>query len=609
MVSTRYRARDHLMMERRVFIAIVLSFLVLYGYQAFFAPAPPPPAKSAASTAQTPARAGSGTPGTPKAPASPQTVPPATPPATPQPQALVTDAAEREIAVDTANVQAVFTNRGGRLVHWRLKNYRDGNGQPVDLVPSGLPATEQLPFSLRVDQSDFTPRLNDSLYRVSGDANGHVDATHAAASVSFEYQDAAGLHVRKDFRFDPANYVVALSVSATDGGRTINPSIVWGPGPGDLVASPANPSFFNRGAAVPPPELILYRAGKVERVAITKISEQPIQEGEFRFAGVDDHYFMIAAVNPGQARVETRALVVPGPSDTRRQLISHAVRFPQPPMNARFFIGPKEFDVLQSIDGQLFGNEAIFRRAVNFGMFQWLAVPLLGALKWIHAIIGNWGWSIVVLTVLINLAMFPLRHKSVVSMRRMQEIQPQIKAIQDRYANLKVTDPAKQKMNTEVMNLYREKGVNPASGCVPMLLMMPVLFAFYSMLGFAIELRGAQFGWWIKDLSQPDPFFIIPLLVIISQIAMQRMTPNTSMDPTQQRMMTFMMPVMFGFIFMTSAAGTALYWLVSNIWAVGQQYFTNWMIGPPTVPAPRPAAERRLKSAGGGRTAGAEKHS
>jgi YidC/Oxa1 family membrane protein insertase len=271
-------------------------------------------------------------------------------------------------------------------------------------------------------------------------------------------------------------------------------------------------------------------------------------------------------------------------------------------MNVKFYVGPKQFDVLRSIDTELV-------RAVNFGFFAWLVVPLLGGLKWLHGILGNWGWSIVLLTVLINLAMFPLRHKSVVSMRRMQELQPQLKAIQDRYANLKVTDPAKQKMNTEVMGLYKEKGVNPASGCVPMLLMMPVLIAFYALLGQAIELRGAQFGFWIKDLSQPDPFYVIPLLVIVTQIALQRMTPNTSMDPTQQKMMTFMMPVMFGFIFMTSAAGTALYWLVSNLWAVGQQYFTNWMIGPPTIPAPRPAAERRLKNAGGGRTAGAEKHS
>ena len=592
-------------MERRVFLAIVLSFLVLYFYQTYFVPPPPP--KPAASAPQAPASATAS--GAAKGPASTEAAATTAPAAGPRPQALVTEPSERQVTVDTATVQAVLTNRGGRLVHWRLKQYRDASGQPVDLVPAGLPATEQLPFSLRLDQSDLTPRLNDSLYRVTGDASGHVDATRAAATVSFEYQDASGLRVRKDFTFDPASYIVALSVNAADGDRPINPSVVWGPGPGDLLPSPANPSFFNRGSVVPPPELILYRADKVERIGITTINAQRIQEGTFRFAGVDDHYFLIAALNPGQARIESRALVVPGPSDTRRQLISHAIRFPQPPMNARFFVGPKEFDLLRTIDGQLYGNEAIFRRAVNFGMFQWLVVPLLGALKWLHGIVGNWGWSIVLLTVLINVAMFPLRHKSVVSMRRMQEIQPQIKAIQDRYANLKVTDPARQKMNTEVMNLYREKGVNPASGCVPMLLMMPVLFAFYQMLGQSIELRGAQFGWWIKDLSQPDPFFVIPLLVIVSQIAMQRMTPNTSMDPTQQKMMTFMMPVMFGFIFMTSAAGTALYWLVSNMWAVGQQYFTNWLIGPPTTPAPRPAAERRLKNAGGGRTAGAEKQS
>jgi len=340
--------------------------------------------------------------------------------------------------------------------------------------------------------------------------------------------------------------------------------------------------------------------GKVERIAINRISEQPIQEGQFRFVGVDDHYFMIAVVNPGQTRLESRALVVPGPSDTRRQLISHAVRFPQSPMNVRFFVGPKQFDLLRSIDSELV-------RAVNYGMFGWLAVPLLGALKWLHGIVGNWGWSIVLLTVLINLAMFPLRHKSVVSMRKMQELQPQLKAIQDRYANLKVTDPARQKMNTEVMNLYREKGVNPASGCIPMLLMMPVLFAFYQLLAQSIELRGAAFGWWIKDLSQPDPFFIIPILVSLTMFWQQKMTPATG-DPTQRQMMMFM-PIIFGFIFLTTAAGTALYWFVSNVWAIAQQYFTNWLIGPPVVHTARPAAERRLKNAGTGRTAGAEKHS
>jgi len=585
-------------MERRVFIAIILSFLVLYAYQSLFVRPTPP------STAAKPAAAGAAQ--TP-APTPAESVPApsngqpaqAVPPATPEPQALVSEPSEREITVDTATVQAVLTNRGGRLVHWRLKEYRDRQGHPVDLVPGGLPPTEQLPFALRVDEEPAGTRLNNAIYRVSGDSGGHVDGTRTPATVSFEYQDAAGVHVRKDFRFDPRNYIVAFSASATNGDRSMNPTVVWGPGLGDVAPATTGGGFFNRSSVIPP-QAILHRAGKVERVAIAKISEQPVQDGQFRFAGVEDLYFMAAVVNPGQARVEFRPVVVPGPANTQRQLISQAVRFPQPPMNARFFVGPKQFDLLKSIDPELV-------RAVNFGMFGWLAVPLLGALKWIHGYVGNYGWSIILLTVLINIVIFPLRHKSVVSMRRMQALQPQLKAIQDRYANLKVTDPARQKMNTEVMNLYREKGVNPASGCIPILLTLPVLFAFYALLGQAIELRGAEFGWWVKDLSQPDPFYVFPILVVVTMVWQQKLTP-AAMDPTQQKMMMFM-PVMFGFIFLTTAAGTVLYWFVSNLWAIGQQYFTTWLIGPPVVPTVRPAAEKRLKNAGAGRTAGAEKHS
>ncbi|MGH8189653.1 MAG: membrane protein insertase YidC, partial [Steroidobacteraceae bacterium] len=174
--------------------------------------------------------------------------------------------------------------------------------------------------------------------------------------------------------------------------------------------------------------------------------------------------------------------------------------------------------------------------------------------------------------------------------------------IQDRYADMKVTDPARQKMNTEVMNLYREKGVNPASGCVPMLLTLPVLFAFYSFLSVAIELRGAQFGLWIRDLSQPDPYYVTPILMAATMFWQQRITP-TSADPAQQRIM-LIMPIMFSVMFLSAPSGLVLYWFVSNLWAIGQQYFTNWLLGP--MPA-RPATERRLKSAGSGKTAGARK--
>src|SRR5438874_5630422 len=201
------------------------------------------------------------------------------------------------------------------------------------------------------------------------------------------------------------------------------------------------------------------------------------------------------------------------------------------------------------------------------------------------------------------MVMFPLRHKSVVSMRKMQEVQPEVKAIQDRYAKLKMSDPARSKMNVELMNLYRERGVNPASGCVPMLLTLPVLFAFYAMLSVAIELRGAPFIGWIHDLSAHDPLFITPVLMGVTMMIQQRMTPSTA-DPVQQKMM-MVMPVVMTTMFLWAASGLVIYWTVSNIWGIGQQMITNRIIGPAPVRTLRPPAERQVKNAkpvGGGKT-------
>jgi YidC/Oxa1 family membrane protein insertase len=197
----------------------------------------------------------------------------------------------------------------------------------------------------------------------------------------------------------------------------------------------------------------------------------------------------------------------------------------------------------------------------------------------VQGFVGNWGWSIVVLTILINLAMFPLRHKSVVSMRKMQEIQPQMKAIQERYKKYKVTDPERQKMNTEVMELYKAKGVNPASGCVPMLLTLPFLIAFYSMLQMAIEIRGANFMGWITNLSAPDPYFILPIAMGAVQFWQTKLQPAGG-DPTQQKIMMFM-PLMFAVMSFSFPSGLVLYWLVSTLFTIVQQYFTNYLIGAP----------------------------
>jgi YidC/Oxa1 family membrane protein insertase len=577
-------------MERRVFLAILLSFIVFYGYQTLFVPPPPPPAQGAPAAVTPPQAQGSGS--TAAGAALPAA---STPVGASDPAPVTAESVEREIVVDTMTVQAVFSNRGGRLLHWRLKEYRDSTGAPLDLVPSGIPDGQPRPFSLRVPDDSVTRRLNGGLYRAAGDAGGRVDATSGPATLTFEYADAGGLTVRKDFRFDPATYIVTFTAAVTAAGQTLNPTVLWGPGLGDAGASSGGGSFFT-GNYVQPPQALFHRGGEVERLDQTLLASAPAHEGDFRFAGVDDHYFLAAVINPGYARVELSPLAVAGDNDTQRQFLTHSIRRREPPRDLRFFIGPKQVDVLRSVDPELV-------RAINYGMFDFMVVPLLSSLKWLHQYFGNYGVAIIILTILINLAMFPLRHKSVVSMRKGQEVQPQVKAIQERYAHLKMTDPARQKMQTEIMAVYREKGFNPAAGCVPMLLTMPVLLAFYSLLSMSIELRGQPLGGWIQDLSAADPYYVIPALMGVTMFWQQKITPTTA-DPAQQRVM-MIMPVMFTGMMLFSPSGVVLYWFVSNLWAIGQQYFTNWLIGPPVIG--RPPAERKVKNAGRGKTAAAEK--
>ena len=375
-------------------------------------------------------------------------------------------------------------------------------------------------------------------------------------------------------------------------GKSVNPTVAWGPALGTGVVSSGM-------TYAPSSQPIYYRDRDVSRVGFSSISEQPTVDGTVPFGGVDDHYFLSAALPKTQpVRLEYQPVpVTPPGSDSGLQFVSWSVRFANPPTGERFFFGPKDFDVLRSVDSDLV-------RAIDFGIFDWLVTPLLRSLKWVNTYVGNYGWSIVVLTILINLVMFPLRHKSVVSMRKMQELQPEVKAIQDRYAKLKMSDPARQKMNVELMNLYRERGVNPASGCVPMLLTMPVLFAFYAMLSVAIELRGAPFMGWIHDLSTYDPLFITPVLMGLTQFVQTKMAPATG-DPTQQKMMLFM-PLIFMTMLIWAPSGLVLYWTVSNLWAIGQQVVTNRLIGPAPARVIRPPAERRMKSVGTGKSPAAK---
>src|SRR5262245_53363543 len=585
-------------MERRVLLAIFLSFLVLYGYQALFVkPVPKPPgAASTGATSPTGAPgaggpAGSATSATSTAPGGATGANPtlAVPPP-PGAAAVIGATEESDVRIETPHVVATFTNRGARLRSWRLKNYKDNNGAALELVANDLAATEPLPFTLRIPDDAATGTLNGALYRLQGTPPSGV--LSSPAQVTFEYQDNNGLHALKQFTIDPGTYTVTIRVTVAQGDRPVRPTIVWGPGLGD--------SDSQTGRDAVKPGGLFSSGGKVTRLTASNVAKQPTFEQDFDYAGVDDHYFMSTALKTGMAKLTFQAVTVPPPAgskDPGRDLMAYSID-PAREEPLTFYVGPKDFDTLAAIDRNLV-------KAINFGMFSVIVVPLLRSLNWIHGYVGNYGWSILILTVFINLVLFPLNHKSVVSMRKMQEIQPETKAIQERYAKLKATDPARQKMNQELMQLYRDRGVNPASGCVPILLTLPVFLAFYSLLTTAIELRGAPFIGWIHDLSQPDPYYVMPILVGISQIVTQWMTPQAGVDPTQQKMM-MVMPIVLIFVFVSTPAGALIYWLVGNIWRLGQQYLTNYLIGPPNIRTIRPPAERRVKRVGGGKTDAAQ---
>ena len=568
-------------MEKRVFLAIFLSFLILAAYQAYFVPSTPSPAPAGAQStaapsttpaAQAPGQVPAPTPaGVATVPAAP---PPAAKPAAPLAAPVVSDTAAHDIVVETNDVRAVFTTAGATLKSWQLKHYFQDDPvrgrHPLDLVPADMPEGVARPFMLTTDDAAISATTAAALYRPS--ASG-LSLGASAGSISFEYADASGLSARKTFHFQPDNksYILAVDAAIDVGGKSRPVVLNWGPALG-LGYNPDGSREFPRQA-------VQLRDDKVERLAAAKLQEQPRYEAVLRFAGAEDQYFL-SAVLPGDkpVKIEYQPVTIPVPNDPKartRAFIAYSVRVPDE-AHLSFFMGPKDLDVLRAVDPQLV-------RVIDFGFFAVLVVPLLQSLKWIHGYLGNYGWSIVVLTILINLAIFPLRHRSMVSMKKMQALQPQVKAIQDRYAKYKMTDPEKGKMNQEMMALYKQKGVNPASGCVPMLLTMPILYAFYNLLSGSIELRGAPFFGWIHDLALHDPYYITPVLMGATMAWQQRMMPSTA-DPVQQKMFMFM-PLLFTFMFLWAPSGLVVYWLMSNLMAIGQQYVTNRMIGNPR-PAP-----------------------
>ena len=587
-------------MERRVLLAVTLSFLVLVLYQRLIGPPTPletaPPDRPPGVVSDSGEAAAAPDPWPGGGASSPPPEVSGAPPGdvsadAPEVVPVVADARSRSVIVESDVVRAEFDTRGAELVSWKLKQYADESGGPVELALPEVASARTRPFTLRVPgDPDLTARLDEALFRPSAD---RVDLGADPGVLTFDYEDSSGLRARKTFRFQPSPdlpYVVEFDATVTTAAGVRPTAVAWGPGLGGVRAETSRLVFQQLPGAV------LYgrplRGGlaqdlDVYRASPDDVPERPAYEGQFDFAGVDNHYFLAVALPGGRpSRVDYRPLSA---AEVEHALVDFQVSVEPGRTTLPFFIGPKDFDLLQAAHPDLV-------RAIDFGFLSVIVVPLHRTLKWIHGFAGNYGWSIILLTVLINVVIFPLRHKSVVAMRKMQELQPEMKAIQARYANLKATDPAKQKMNQEVMELYRRHGANPASGCLPMLLTMPILIAFYRLLSMAVELRGAPFMGWIDDLSVQDPFYVTPVVMGASMVYQQRLQPAAAASPEQQKIMMFM-PVIFTVMFLWAPSGLVIYWLTSNLLGIGQTVVTNRIAGPPRVRQVRPPAERQVKTA------------
>ena len=576
-------------MERRLLLVFVLTFAVLLISQPllmkYVKKAQPQPEKQPAATqpAPTPPPAAPA-PGAP-APAAAKTKAGAKKKGA-APSAVKQAAAEQETVVENDLYRIVFTNRGAQVKSWILKKYDDEQRHPLELVNQAAAAQYGYPLSLWSYDEALRTKLASALYVVNT-----IGTVRAPAELSFEYSDGQTT-VRKTLRFDHS-YIVQVETEVTQNGQAATAYPAWPGGFGD-EESPA--SYASARIDWYNGESNWHGGEKVNREAIKNVSGGATINGPFQWAGVVDQYFGAAFLpdKPAAATMVTLRHSLEVPKDPGKpegekmkvEVLGAAVGDRQGATSERIFVGPKALGVLESVKANAPpGQEAHdLRGMVDFGFFSPIARPLFLWLRWTyHHMVANWGWAIIVLTVIINIVLFPLRLSSMKSALKMQKLQPQINVIKTKYSgkirNLKPGDRASkmeltQQQNQEIGVLFKREGANPVGGCLPMLIQFPFLIAFYTMLGSAIELRHAHW-FWLRDLSSLDAYHVLPILIIVTTLAVQKMTPQAGMDPAQQKMMTFMMPVMLGVISWNLSSGLCLYWVVGNLVAIAQQVWMN----------------------------------
>lgn len=551
---------------RRLFLAALLSLAVFAIWSHFFPSKPVKP----------PVPVASGTPAAPTPAASPVTSPspadaaagPSGPSGkTPLPAWAaepVQATAEQRVTLESRDARAVFTNRGAQLVSLQIKNQKTTEGGAVELLRSRNEGP--YPYGL-VQGADHKPHpLNMALFQAQTDPDGR--------SVLFRYRGPEGI-AEKRFSFDGKGFLEA-DLQVPGGGW----AAVLGPG----IRNPTPEEISSRYGR----RLAVYKTGGdvTELSPQRELESKPVRQLDW--VGLEDNYFLSAVIpRAGLARAVLQPMMIesssrgnrflPVPSkdeitSEEKKLLREYRVLLEPEgdtLSLTSYWGDMSYDRLSALPHHL-------ERAVHLGRFGFLARYLLMALHWIHDnVVANYGWAIILLTVVIKLILLPLTHTNMKSMRKMQALNPKVQAIRDRYKS-KLRDKqgkpnleAQKKMNDEVMAIYKEAGVNPVGGCLPLLLQMPILFAFFSLLTAAVELRNAPWMLWIADLSSKDPYYVLPIVMGATQWFQVRMAPQSG-DPMQRRIFE-MMPIVMTVMFIGVPSGLVLYWLTNNVLTILQQ--------------------------------------
>ncbi|AMV73973.1 membrane protein insertase YidC [Desulfuromonas sp. DDH964] len=531
------------MENKNTIIAVVLMLVVWVGFSVLFPQQPPQPESSTTSGVKSVSTESA----PPSSSAEPAPIPP-------QPLPIVPDShdAVRNFTVESPLYRAVFSSRGGELIEYTLKGFQettDPKSANVALVVPG-PGNGTLLIGGR-EALSLPPGMN---FHSDSPPSLHLDA-EGKATLHFIGQTPSGAILEKIFVFHGNSYGIDLDVKVTNGGSN--------PLRGDLVLTLFHPWDPEQAGGqydyVGPVSLV---GDKVETAKIKDLAEKPQSFGaDTVWTGFENKYFMNVGV-PLAGTLE-KVSVSKTSSGIENQLQTPYMIL-DPGTGRTFsyllYFGPRDLDVLKGLDHQL-------AKAIDFGFFSIIATPLLHVLKFFYSFVGNYGIAIIALTVIIKLLFWPLTQKSYGSMKAMQKLQPEMQKIREKFKN------DKERLNREMMELYKTHRVNPLGGCLPMLVQIPVFFALYKVLLSSIELRHAEFGFWLTDLSAKDPYYITPLIMGVTMFVQQKMSPST-MDPTQAKIF-MLMPVVFTFLFLNFPSGLVIYWLVNNLLTILQQYFIN----------------------------------